>query len=168
MLLQNGNNIIHSNIQIKAMGKLVENHEHKMKMANDNWIVIPDTCGPSWWAILHNTVLAIKTDGCESCGGNAVKMMSFLHDMVNVDLDKKVYDPKNVLGFQKLTKKLFKQANEQLGNGNRKMKAGNPVSISENTETVTGNGRPVAVKPCNTTLLEGKLFNNDYFRVTFK
>ena len=134
------------------MGKLEKNHEHKMQMANDDYIVIPDVCGPGWWAILHNTVMAIKTDGCESCGGHAVKLMSFMHDIVNVDLDKKIYDPKNVLGFKKLVDKVFKQAEKQLGNGNRKMKAGNSVSKSENTETAEGLGRPLADIPCNTTM----------------
>lgn len=150
------------------MAKLGDQHEHKMKMANDDWIVIPDVCGPSWWAILHNTVMAIKTDGCESCGGHAVKMMSFLHDMVNADLDKKVYDPKNVLGFKKLTEKLFKQANKQLGNGPRKLKAGNSVSDIENTE-------PAEVKhykfssvtsadtPCNTTLENNPVLFDKYW-----
>lgn len=138
------------------MAKLEDQHEHKMQLANDDWVVIPDVCGPSWWAILHNTVMAIKTDGCESCGGHAIKMMSFLHDMVNVDLDKKVHNPKNVLGFQKLTEKLFKQSNKQLGNGTRKLKAGNSVSEMDNTETAEGgvfnSSLTTAVIPCNTSM----------------
>ena len=84
------------------MEKLEGKPGHKIKLKNDDWVVIPDVCGPSWWAIFHNTAKAIKTDGCESCGGHAVKLISFMHDIINVDLDKKFYDPKNVLGFKKI------------------------------------------------------------------
>ena len=145
------------------MGKLEktnQEHEHIINLSNEkDWVSIPDVCGPSWWAILHNTVLAIKTDGCESCGGHAVKLMSFLHDMVNVDLNKKVYDPKNVLKFRNLTEKLFNQSEKQLGNGNRKMKAENSFPTNEK-DIATGvlgfNNESSSVTPvaisCNTTM----------------
>jgi len=115
---------------------------------------IPYECGPSWWRILHNTVSAIETDGCPSCGEHAVKLMSFLHDLVNVDLDKPVYNPENVLGFEQLTKKLFKQARKQLAGSNGVMRTKQPAR-EKNGQTADNNFDSVpltAVKPCNTTM----------------
>ena len=132
------------------MEKLEGKPGHKIKLKKDDWVVIPDVCGPSWWAIFHNTAKAIKTDGCESCGGHAVKLISFMHDIINVDLSKKIYDPKNVLGFKKLLDKVFKQAEKQAENKPKKIKTRNTI-IPELAVSVR---RPTANSlNCNTTMV---------------
>ena len=123
---------------------------------NDDYIVIPDVCGPGWWKILHNTVDAIYTDGCSSCGEHAIKLMSFMHDLVNVDLDKKVYDPKNVLGFKKLVEKTFKQAEKELAGGNKKIVVNQPATeIHSRAETKNNREKTVDLAlECNSTLVK--------------
>ena len=132
-------------------------HTCKIPLSNDNdEFSIPGECGPSWWRILHNTVSAIETDGCPSCGEHAVKLMSFLHDLVNVDLDKPIYDPKNVLGFEGLTKKLFEQSRKQLAGSKGVMETRQPAR-EKNGQTADNNFDSVslpAVEPCNSSLTE--------------
>ena len=119
-------------------------------------------------AYLHNTVSAIETDGCPSCGEHAVKLMSFLHDLVNVDLDKPIYDPKNVLGFEGLTTKLFEQSRKQLAGSKGVIKTRQPAR-EKNGQTADNNFDSVslpAVEPCNTSMntvasTHKGLFNND-------
>lgn len=48
--------------------------------------------GPKYWASLHSTVGKIP---CSLCRGEAVEMVKFIHDRVNLKLEKKLYDEKN-------------------------------------------------------------------------
>ncbi len=58
----------------------------------DQYIEIPQVCGAGWWGALEGVVGSIT---CESCRTDAVKMLSAMHDLVNVRLGKGLYDPSN-------------------------------------------------------------------------
>lgn len=59
----------------------------------EKYIDVPHTCGPSWWKIFHNTAEAIRSDGCPHCGEESVSLMNYMHDLINVKLDKKPIKP---------------------------------------------------------------------------
>lgn len=48
--------------------------------------------GKKIWQELESTVKKID---CESCRNHAIELISFLHDLVNAGLGKKVYNEKN-------------------------------------------------------------------------
>lgn len=48
--------------------------------------------GPKYWAALSNIAHRVP---CSLCRGEAEEMISFLHDRVNLKLDKKLYDEQN-------------------------------------------------------------------------
>lgn len=48
--------------------------------------------GPHYWAALHNLVENIP---CSICRNDAIGLMRGMHDVVNVKLDKPVYDKEN-------------------------------------------------------------------------
>ncbi len=60
---------------------------------------IPDAAGPSWWASFEGIARAIRDAGCESCGREALRLVSLIHDLVNVELGRPVFDPANVKHF---------------------------------------------------------------------
>lgn len=52
----------------------------------------PDYWGPKYWKALHSTVEKIP---CSLCREEAIEMISFIHDRVNLKLEKKLNDEKN-------------------------------------------------------------------------
>ena len=65
----------------------------------EEYVNIPEVCGPVWWANLHSIAENIRDHGCASCGGFAVDAIGALHDAVNVKLGKPVRDPANLAKF---------------------------------------------------------------------
>ena len=57
---------------------------------------IPDAAGPSWWASFEGIAQAIKNAGCESCGREAIQLVSLIHDLVNVELGRPVFNKENI------------------------------------------------------------------------
>ena len=51
-----------------------------------------DVFGPHYWGALHNLVENIP---CSICRNDAIGLMRGMHDVVNVKLDKPVYDKEN-------------------------------------------------------------------------
>ena len=139
-----------------AIENEIKNKHIKLKN-DDNYIVIPDVCGPGWWKILHNTVDAIYTDGCSNCGEHAIKLMSFMHDLVNVDLNKKVHDPANVLGFKQLVEKTFKQAEKQIDTNDSKVviKAKQILSEKNDIAVQSKSSSLETAILCNSSLIKG-------------
>ena len=68
-------------------------------MQDDDYVSIPETCGPSWWGIFHGVARAIRDDGCSSCGDEAVDLVSAMHDLVNQKLGKPLHDADNFQGI---------------------------------------------------------------------
>lgn len=51
-----------------------------------------DQWGPLYWKSLHSTVERIP---CSLCRGEAIEMISFIHDATNLKLEKKLYNEEN-------------------------------------------------------------------------
>ena len=65
----------------------------------DQFVNVAEVSGPCWWRILHSWAEAIREEGCSSCGEFAVGATVALHDLVNVELGKPVWDRRNFVDF---------------------------------------------------------------------
>ena len=65
----------------------------------EQFVNVADVSGPCWWRILHSWAEAIRDEGCGSCGEFAVGATVALHDLVNVELGKPVWDRRNFVDF---------------------------------------------------------------------
>lgn len=83
---------------LARVGRFVEElrqQERTEPAKQGGWCDMPHSCGPTAWALLHETVAAFRDEVCEQCGGEAVRLMAFLHDLVNQRLGKPLHDPGN-------------------------------------------------------------------------
>jgi len=78
--------------------------------SKDKEYVVSDICGASWWASLEGIAQAIYNKGCSVCGADAINLINFLHDMVNVKLDKPVFDKDNFKKYFPLAEKTYIKA----------------------------------------------------------
>ena len=65
----------------------------------EQFVNVAEVSGPCWWRILHSWAEAIRDEGCSSCGEFAVGATVALHDLVNVELGKPVWDRRNFVDF---------------------------------------------------------------------
>ena len=65
----------------------------------EQFVNVAEVSGPCWWRILHSWAEAIREEGCSSCGEFAVAATVALHDLVNVELGKPVWDRRNFVEF---------------------------------------------------------------------
>jgi hypothetical protein len=63
-----------------------------VELHHDPGVDVADTCGASWWGILHGVAQSIHDHGCPSCGKHAISLMGYAHDLVNVQLGKPIHD----------------------------------------------------------------------------
>ncbi len=56
---------------------------------------MPRSCGPTVWGVLHGVAAAMRDEVCAHCGEEAVKLVSGMHDLVNVKLGKPLHDAAN-------------------------------------------------------------------------
>src|SRR3990167_1686802 len=68
-------------------------------MGMPQWLSGSKQWGPPTWAKLHATMEAIPCEGCRQVG---IRAMRGLHDVVNLELEKTVRYPQDLLFLQKL------------------------------------------------------------------
>jgi len=102
-----------------------ENNVACLSHSKDKEYVVSDICGASWWASFEGIAQAIYNKGCSTCGADAINLINFLHDMVNVKLDRPVFDKANVKKYFPLAEKTFIKAG-----GDKKVNLKNPITVT--------------------------------------
>ena len=66
------------------------------KTTGEEFVHVPDVCGPLAWGMLHRWAEAVRDDMYNICGEWAVQMARAMHDQVNWHLSKPIQDADNL------------------------------------------------------------------------